>query len=249
MRSASVVLAGIAVGAATLVLVAGPGPALGGDAKSVSAGSVLSGRTLYVESCSSCHGMDARGISGVAPSLIGVGGSAADFELSTGRMPMADADAQPVRAPPAFDADQRAQLVAYIASLGGPPVPAVDPASGSLSRGRRLFAQDCAGCHSATGAGGIVTGATVPGLEHATARQVVEAIRLGPYAMPRFGASAIPPGDANSIARYVLWTRAPRDAGGWSIGHVGPIPEGMVAWLVGLAGLLLVTRLLGERAK
>jgi ubiquinol-cytochrome c reductase cytochrome c subunit len=45
----------------------------------------------------------------------------------------------------------------------------------------------------------------------------------------------------------VLYTRAPDDAGGWGIGHIGPVPEGMVAWLMAGAALVLVCRLIGER--
>jgi ubiquinol-cytochrome c reductase cytochrome c subunit len=50
----------------------------------------------------------------------------------------------------------------------------------------------------------------------------------------------------NDIVRYVRWTRHPADPGGWGIGHIGPVPEGMVAWLMGLLSLLIVARLIGE---
>src|SRR5436305_5367752 len=221
MRRALAAVAGLAVLAAVSAALLLPAGARGGDAPAADNASVLTGRTLYVESCSSCHGMRARGIRGVAPSLVGIGALAADFELSTGRMPMADPSIQPVRSPSPFDARQRAELVAYIASLGGPPVPAVDTRAASLAEGRQLFADNCAGCHTTIGAGGVVTGATVPSLQRATARQVVEAIRLGPYQMPRFGTGALSDEQAAAIARYVLWTRSPHDAGGWATGHVG----------------------------
>jgi len=45
----------------------------------------------------------------------------------------------------------------------------------------------------------------------------------------------------------VLSTRHPPDRGGWGIGNIGPIPEGMVAWLLAGAALLIIARLLGER--
>jgi ubiquinol-cytochrome c reductase cytochrome c subunit len=191
--------------------------------------------------------MDARGISGVAPSLRGVGALAADFELSTGRMPMSDPAAEPVRALPAFDAAVRHNLVAYIASLGGPGLPAPDVTAGSEADGRRLFTQNCAGCHSVLGAGGVITGASVPALQQASARQIAEAIRLGPYLMPRFGEGQLSDRDVASVARYVLSTRNPDDRGGWGIGHIGPVPEGLVAWLVGMTAMLGIARLLGER--
>jgi ubiquinol-cytochrome c reductase cytochrome c subunit len=205
------------------------------------------GRALFVDGCSNCHGIDAKGIPGVAPSLRGVGPSAADFYLSTGRMPLAAIGDQPVRSKPAYSSGQIADLVAYIGSYGGPAIPRVDPASGSLSEGQRLFADHCAGCHQLVAQGGMVTGAQVPALQDATPQQIAEAVRIGPYVMPRFNERALDEAELASLARYVLSTRHPDDRGGWGIGHLGPIPEGMVAWLLGLAALVLAIRIIGER--
>ena len=65
--------------------------------------------------------------------------------------------------------------------------------------------------------------------------------------MPHFDAKDIDQHQLDSIARYVLWTRHPADSGGWSIYNIGPIPEGLVAWFMGLGTLLIVARLIGER--
>ena len=212
-----------------------------------SAGLVAKGRTLFHSSCASCHGLDAQGMTGRAPSLRGVGALAADFYLETGRMPLASPRDEPTRTRPAFDqADIRA-LVAFVGSFGGPAIPTVDIARGSLVAGHDLFAIDCAGCHTIQARGGIVTGAVVPALTQATTRQIAEAIRIGPYAMPRFGPGEISPAQVDSIARYVQSTDYPEDPGGWSIGRIGPITEGMVAWLLAIIALLLIARLLGER--
>jgi ubiquinol-cytochrome c reductase cytochrome c subunit len=207
------------------------------------------GQALFASSCASCHGMSAQGIAGRAPSLRGVGALAADFYLRTGRMPLPSPRAQPLRTRPAFPSAQIADLVAYVGSFGGPAIPTVQPAAGSLQRGQSLFALDCAGCHTIQAQGGIVTGAVAPSLEPATPRQIAEAIRIGPYVMPRFGAGELSAGDMNSIARYVQSTKSPQDSGGWGLGRVGPIPEGMVAWLLAGAALLLIARLLGERTE
>jgi ubiquinol-cytochrome c reductase cytochrome c subunit len=211
---------------------------------------VTLGRRLFVAGCSSCHGMSATGISGRGPSLIGAGAQAADFYLSTGRMPLSAPGQVPHRSHPAYPPDQIDALVAYIGSLGGPPIPGADPSAGSLSRGSRLFAATCAGCHQITGTGGVVPGGSVPALSDATPTQIAEAIRIGPYLMPRFNADALNQQDVNSIARYVLDSPShPLDAGGWSLGHLGPIPEGMVAWFVAIGALLAVARLIGERSE
>jgi ubiquinol-cytochrome c reductase cytochrome c subunit len=208
---------------------------------------VTRGRALFDSSCASCHGLSAQGIRGRAPSLRGVGALAADFYLQTGRMPLPSPKAQPLRTSPAFPQSKIEALVAYVASFGGPGIPTVRPSRGSLAEGQQLFGLDCAGCHTIQAQGGIVTGAIVPSLNQATARQVGEAVRIGPYVMPRFGEDELSTAQVNSLARYVQSIQHPEDLGGWGIGRIGPIPEGMVAWLLAATALLLIARLLGER--
>jgi ubiquinol-cytochrome c reductase cytochrome c subunit len=172
---------------------------------------------------------------------------AGDFYLETGRMPLPSPKAQPLRASPAFSQSKVHALIAYVASIGGPGVPVVHPGRGSLAEGQRLFGLDCAGCHTIQGQGGIVTGAIVPSLNDATPTQIGEAVRIGPYVMPRFSGGELSSAQVNSLARYVQSIQHPDNLGGWGIGRVGPIPEGMVAWLLAAAALLLIARLLGER--
>jgi ubiquinol-cytochrome c reductase cytochrome c subunit len=205
------------------------------------------GHALFESSCSSCHGSGAQGIRGRAPSLRGVGALAADFYLQTGRMPLPSPKAQPLRTSPAFSQSKIKALVAYVASFGGPGIPTVVPRRGSLAEGQRLFALNCAGCHTIQGQGGIVTGAIVPSLNESTPTQIGQAIRIGPYVMPRFSEGQLSPAEVNSLARYIQSIQHPDNLGGWGIGRIGPIPEGMVAWLLAAVALLLIARLLGER--
>ena len=210
------------------------------------------GRALYESACASCHGFDGRGVHDQGPSLLRAGAQAADFYLRTGRMPLANPSDAPVRTPPQFTAPQIRALTAYVASLGGPaapPIPRVDPAAGTLASGRRAFTEHCAGCHQVLARGGIVTGAIAPPLREATPTEIAEAVRIGPYLMPRFTPRQIDQRTLNSIVRYVRWaTHTPSNAGGWGIGNIGPIPEGLVAWFIGIAALLIVIRLIGERS-
>jgi ubiquinol-cytochrome c reductase cytochrome c subunit len=188
-------------------------------------------------------------VPGVGPNLHGVGVSAADFYLRTGRMPLDVATGeQPLRSEPEYDeADIRA-LVHYIGSFGGPPVPKVDPERGNLPEGQRAFTTYCAGCHQVMGQGGVVTGAVPPPLEDATPTQIAEAVRIGPYLMPAFDEQEIDRRTLDSIALYVQRVvKHPPDRGGWGLGNIGPIPEGMVAWLLAGGALLLVARVIGER--
>jgi ubiquinol-cytochrome c reductase cytochrome c subunit len=234
LAAAALALLALAAGAFGLAaFAAAPGHA-------ARAPSVAHGRRLFVSGCSSCHGMDARGIPGRAPTLVGAGEQAADFYLRTGRMPLAQPTDYPARTRPAYPEADIDDLVAYVGSLGGPAIPPVHASTGSLSRGKELFTTHCAGCHQELAQGGIVTGAI--------ATQVVEAMRIGPYLMPVFGPKGLPQADVDSIARYVLSTRHLDNRGGWGIGNIGPIPEGMVAWLIAIVGLIGVARLIGERS-
>jgi ubiquinol-cytochrome c reductase cytochrome c subunit len=207
------------------------------------------GRDLYLEGCSSCHGFDARGVPGQGPSLIGAGAAAADFYLRTGRMPLDQVGEQPLRAQPRYSEQEIRALVAYAGSLGGTPIPVVEPEEGSLSKGLELFGQYCSGCHAISGKGGVAIGGYAPPLGESTPVQVAEAIRIGPYVMPRFSQEQLSDRDVDALARYVELTQEPDDRGGWGIGHIGPVPEGLVAWLAALASLLLIARLVGERTE
>jgi ubiquinol-cytochrome c reductase cytochrome c subunit len=212
-----------------------------------SAALVAQGRTLYANGCSSCHGIALQGTPGVAPALRGVGPGPVDFYLSTGRMPLEQPREQPQRSTPLYSHSQILALIAYVSSFGGPAAPSANPAAGDLALGLRQFTLHCAGCHQIVARGGLTLGAVVPNLQAATPLQVAEAVRMGPYLMPHFDAKQIDQHQLDSIARYVLWTRHPDNAGGWAIYNIGPIPEGMVAWFLGLAALVIVARLIGER--
>lgn len=225
------------------------------------------GGELYAEGCISCHGPDGEGVTGTGPpigaagtrggdppergagpSLVGVGAASAHLYLTTGYMPLDDPHEAPERTDPPYDDDEIDALVAYVASLGpGPPIPDVDPERGNLAEGREAFTEYCAGCHQVVGEGGVTIDAVAPELNEATPTQVAEAIRIGPYVMPRFGEELIDDATVDSIARYVEYAKAPRDEGGWGIGHIGPIPEGLAAWLVAVLGLGVVARIIGKR--
>jgi ubiquinol-cytochrome c reductase cytochrome c subunit len=225
----------------------GPGP--GNPTKSFPTNPALiaQGYNLYQESCASCHGIALHGTRGVAPSLIGVGPGPVDFYLSTGRMPLERPTDEPLRNAPLFNRAQINALIAYISKFGGPAAPTADPTKGDLATGLHEFTLHCAGCHQVVGRGGLTIAAVVPALDQATPQQIAEAVRMGPYVMPRFDSKQINQHQLDSIARYVVWTRHPDNAGGWGIYNLGPIPEGMVAWFLGLLALVIVARLIGER--
>ena len=139
-------------------------------------------------------------------------------------------------------------LVEYVASLGkGPAIPDPNPGAGNISDGQQLFSMHCAGCHQIDARGGFVTGARVPPLQSVPATQIAEAVRIGPYLMPRFSTTQISNSQLNSIVKYVLSTNHVDNAGGWGIGNIGPIPEGLVAWWIAAPLLILSCRMVGRR--
>jgi ubiquinol-cytochrome c reductase cytochrome c subunit len=180
-----------------------------------------------------------------------VGAGPIDFYVSTGRMPLQSPTDEPERSRPLYDTRQTHALIAFITHAGGGTrlSPDANPAAGGLATGLQVFTEHCAGCHQVVGRGGLTVGAWVPGLQQATARQIAQAVRMGPYVMPHFDAGQIDQHELDSLARYVLWTRHPANAGGWGLYNIGPIPEGIAAWFIALAAIVIVARLIGERTE
>ena len=95
-------------------------PASAATPGTVSPQTIAQGKALFQVSCSSCHGMDAQGTA-QAPSLVGVGAAAVDFQMSTGRMPGKDLGPEMDRRPVTFTPAQIHAIAVYLASLGGGP--------------------------------------------------------------------------------------------------------------------------------
>jgi ubiquinol-cytochrome c reductase cytochrome c subunit len=202
------------------------------------------GHSLFIASCASCHGLDAQGTS-VAPSLIGAGAAAVDFQMSTGRMPAKELGAENDRKPSDFTPAEIYAIAGYISSLGGgPTIPApsqVSSAGANTALGQVLFSTNCAQCHGFAGAGGALTyGKTAPSLNAATPTQIYEAMLTGPEAMPVFGDGTVTPAEKKDIIGYIVQTRNEANPGGFSLGRTGTVTEGLLAWLGGLGFLILV---------
>jgi ubiquinol-cytochrome c reductase cytochrome c subunit len=210
---------------------------------------VAEGGRLFDESCASCHGPTGKGTS-LGPPLLRAGPAVVDFMLSTGRMPLANPQAQPQRQRPVFSAEQIRAIVAFVDSFsqGGTPIPAIDISAGSLSLGQQGYEANCAACHGSAGTGDSIGGNQIaPALDRATALQTAEAVRVGPGPMPRFGSTTIDQRTLDSIVRYVLYLREVPNRGGLGLTRVGPVAEGFVGVVIGLGLLVLVIRYTGTR--
>jgi ubiquinol-cytochrome c reductase cytochrome c subunit len=201
------------------------------------------GKALFDVSCVTCHGANAQGVDNRGPSLIGVGAAAVDFQVSTGRMPLARQEAQAERKPPKFNQEQIDQLAAYIQELGGgPQIPAGDDLGegGDVFVGGELFRINCASCHAFGGGGGALSsGKFAPGLFNATDRQLWGAMLSGPQNMPVFGDNQLTPEQKRDVVAYVQETlKNNRDPGGFRLGRYGPVNEGLAIFVVGITALI-----------
>jgi ubiquinol-cytochrome c reductase cytochrome c subunit len=206
------------------------------------------GQALFNNSCITCHGQNAEGIQDRGPSLIGVGAAAVEFQVGTGRMPLARQDAQAEEKPPLFNQDQTAQIAQYIQELGGgPQVPNgalsenLQDNPDALARGGELFRINCTSCHGFGGAGGALSsGKFAPSLYNATQRQIYAAMLTGPQNMPVFGDNELTPDQKREIITYITTQiQQDKDPGGiFNLGRYGPVTEGLAIFVVGITILV-----------
>jgi ubiquinol-cytochrome c reductase cytochrome c subunit len=209
---------------------------------------IKAGRDLYLQGCSTCHGLGLQGGAG-GPSLIGVGASSVVFQVESGRMPLYAGTVQAPRKRVKYTPAEVDQLAAFVQSNGGgPELPAGRLDDGELQMGGDLFRTNCASCHNFAGSGGALTyGKYAPELTESSARVIYAAMQSGPENMPRFSDNQLTPDEKKAIVRYVKFATKSTQPGGADLGRYGPVPEGLVAWLVGLTALVGVTLWIGAR--
>lgn len=213
---------------------------------------VTAGKKLFLANCATCHGVNAEGAKG-GPSLAGVGAAAVDFQVGTGRMPLAGPGVQASASKKIkFTDEQIASLAAYVASLGpGPSIPEEQytKGDGNIARGNELFKVNCAMCHNFAGAGGALTrGKYAPSLRNKTGKHIYEAMVSGPQSMPVFNETNLSPTDKNDIISYLHELDKNENPGGMSLGNLGPVSEGMFIWVFGLGVMIAIAVWLGAKA-
>lgn len=212
---------------------------------------VRQGEQLYNNACISCHGANLQGVQDRGPSLIGVGEAAVYFQVSTGRMPATRQEAQVSEKPVRFTPEEIAALGAFVqANGGGPMVPKGSLAGGDPSHGGELFRLNCASCHNFTGRGiALSSGKYAPAIRDVDPKQIYTAMISGPQNMPRFSDQQLTPQDKRDIIAYVeSFAKNPDNPGGYSLGGYGPVPEGLIAWILGISALVAVTLWIGAKA-
>lgn len=228
------------------------------DAETADARKVEAGRKLFLVGCASCHGKNGAGIltkkgGNYGPSLVGVGAAAVDFQVGTGRMPVAQSAPQAPNKDPVYNAEETSQLAAYVASLGpGPAIPSEEFTDASkaseedISRGGEFFRTNCTACHNSVGAGGALPGGRyAPELTGVSGKHTYEAMVTGPQQMPVFTDDVITPEDKLAVIAYIKSIQAEPTYGGIGGGGLGPVVDGMFTWIIGIGGLVLVAAWIG----
>jgi ubiquinol-cytochrome c reductase cytochrome c subunit len=214
---------------------------------------VEQGRKLFLANCSTCHGMQGEGTK-YGPALAGVGAAAVDFQMGTGRMPLAGPNVQaPRNSEVRFTDEEIAAVAAYVASLApGPPIPDEEYTSGKngdVALGGQLFRVNCAMCHNFAGSGGALTrGKYAPALRNIEGKHIYEAMLTGPQSMPVFNDANISPEGKSAIIAYLHAVDKQKNIGGMNLGNLGPVPEGLFAWVFGLGIMIAFAVWLGRKA-
>ncbi len=215
---------------------------------------VAEGRSLFLVGCAFCHGQNGEGVvtedgNQLGPSLVGVGAAAVSFQVGTGRMPMVQPGAQNPTKPVTYDDEEIAALSAYVASLGpGPAIPdesdysieglTAEEREAAISRGGQIFLTNCTACHNFAGNGGAMPrGGKAPSLSNTTPQHIYEAMLTGPGQMDNFSNGNLSPEEKRDVIAYLVSLRETPSYGGFELGGLGPVPEGLAAWLLGIGGL------------
>jgi len=202
------------------------------------------GGKLFAANCATCHGANLEGTT-EGPTLIGVGEAAVHFQVGTGRMPLAYSGPQAEEKPVQFTEEQIEALYTYVGSKApGPGIPSEEylDGSGDAALGAELFRINCAMCHNVAGAGGALTeGKFAPSLKGVESSHVYEAMVTGPQNMPVFNDTNLTPDDKADIITYLQFVDANPSPGGFDLGSLGPVSEGLFIWIFGLGAIVAVT--------
>ena len=192
--------------------VSGLVPALAAE-EPLSSADRMTAETIYANQCATCHGSDGGGrtIPGTdedAPALAGnpdVTVPYLDLTIRVGRMPPPENEPFDNRhREVVIDDAERELLVAYLAQQFDLEGEIPQPPEGDATAGREVYAANCAQCHGSTGAGGVAgAGAWTPEVIGRDAVAVAEAIRVGPFEMPRFGEEQISDQEIGDVAAFL----------------------------------------------
>jgi len=78
-------------------------------------------------------------------------------------------------------------------------------------------------------------------------KYIYEAMETGPQSMPVFNDNNISPESKNDVIAYLKAMNETGNPGGMALGSLGPVPEGLFAWVFGLGILVGAAYWLGQK--
>ena len=81
------------------------------------------------------------------------------------------------------------------------------------------------------------------------AKIIYEAMVSGPQSMPVFADTTLSIEDKQGIIRYIQELQKNESPGGFSLGRLGPVTEGLFIFIVGLGALIIAAVWIGAKAK
>ncbi|APF33654.1 cytochrome C [Microbacterium sp. TS-1] len=218
--------------------------AAGDTTQTTSTLTVEDGKKLFQANCATCHGLDLQGTND-GPSLYGVGELSVEFQVATGRMPLQMQGPQAPQKPVQFTQEQIEAMAAWVQSEApGPTYPESEvlDGEGDVSHGAELFRINCAMCHNVAGAGGALTeGKYAPPLTTTSPLHMYAAMVTGPQNMPVFNDMTLTTEEKRDIISYLMMRPTENSPGGFSLGSLGPVSEGLFIWIFGIGSLVAIS--------
>lgn len=244
LAAAALIGAGLLITGAAYAGTSAAIAASGTPSAAVSQLTIEDGQKLFQANCATCHGLNMQGTPN-GPSLYGVGELATEFQLSTGRMPLQMQGPQAPQKKPQFTEEQILAISSFVQSEApGPTFPSerILDGGGNVSNGAELFRVNCAMCHNVAAAGGALTeGKYAPGLSETSALHMYAAMVTGPQNMPVFGDMNLSDEDKRDIISALLYQQQAVQVGGFTLGSLGPVSEGLFIWIFGIGALIAIT--------
>jgi len=189
--------------------------------------SASEGEVIFQQQCAKCHGDRGQGRS----ALVSIAGPNLQAEHDTGKVLTA-----------IYTGPSHMPIFSYLLSV--PQANAVAKyvtqslaviplTGGNLSEGGELFRVYCASCHRTAVRGGPLafTGVNAPQLTNKSRALIAGAIRWGPGPMPKFPPAVLSDEQVASVADYVSYMQHPPNPGGRPLHFIGPVAEGLAAWV------------------
>ena len=109
----------------------------------------------------------------------------------------------------------------------------------AIVRGGQIFLTNCTACHNFEGSGGAMPrGGYAPKIRGVDPKYIYEAMLTGPQAMDTFSNGNLSPEEKRDVIAYLGSLEESPGYGGFGLGGLGPVSEGLFAWIVGIGSLV-----------